>query len=150
MSKRIDAIKCKPIFRKEKDDLRKTNVELMERLRQIWNNYKENVPLAGSRQYTRRQSVSSDTGSLDLYDDSINDKVNISSNLLIVCFFVFTIFRTEMNQLHSNVEKLSNKIINRDNSLRTEKNYNANQDFAQKEGIFSERYTFEFSNLVKL
>lgn len=41
-----------------------------------------------------------------------------------------------MNQLHSNVEKLSNKIITRDNTLRTENNYKTNQDFTQKEGIF--------------
>lgn len=31
-------------FRREKDELRQTNGELMERLRQIWNSYKQVLP----------------------------------------------------------------------------------------------------------
>lgn len=42
-----------------------------------------------------------------------------------------------MNQLQSNVEKLSNKIIVRDNNLRTDNNYNVNQDFT--EGILNDQ-----------
>lgn len=33
-------------YRQDKADLRKTNTELMNRLKQIWNNYKTMVPIA--------------------------------------------------------------------------------------------------------
>lgn len=77
--------------------MRKTNSELMERLRQIWTNYKEGVPIGGiNRQHSkniRKLSISSDAGSIDMYqyvdddDEFINnnnkhnniDKVNIRS-----------------------------------------------------------------------
>lgn len=124
----------------------------MERLRQIWTNYKEGVPIGGiNRQYSkniRRLSVSSDGDSSDKYQQCVDDnnecvnnynkknydidKVNIVTcwtNCVCVVFFVN--FRSEMNQLQSNVEKLSNKIIVRDNNLRTENNYNVNQDFTE-------------------
>lgn len=64
------------MFRLEKENLRTTNTELMDRLKKIWTSYKEVLP-STSHHY------SSDS-------DQINDKVITKSNAkLIFSLFLF-------------------------------------------------------------
>jgi hypothetical protein len=118
------------LFREEKQALRQTNQELMERLKKLWNCYKE-------KSLERLCSSISSNSSTTSASVNENLKVCLSSSNRMTFFLspfnctIYDIFpnyqREEISDLQTNVEFLTNRVNLTSSVIAESNNYNVNE-----------------------